>query len=362
MTTITQHLYEWYNIHQRDLPWRQTNDPYAIWLSEVILQQTRVDQGLAYYERFMNIWPDIQKLAAANEQEVLKAWQGLGYYSRARNLLATAREIFTKHQGRFPSEYNQIKALKGVGPYTAAAVGSIAFNLPYAVVDGNVMRVLSRLFGILEAVDSNEGRKKIHALAEALLNRENPGMHNQALMEFGALQCLPTNPDCSRCMLQQFCVAYREKIIDVLPRKSKKILTKTRWFNYLICTSPSGVLMQKRTANDIWKGLYEFPLIETDKAAEESEVLSHPHFLEIASGNSFTINKVSTVFKHKLTHQSIMARFFHLHFVETLISSHKKALSLINENQLPELPLPRLIDRYLQENGLDGKKKIKRNQ
>lgn len=356
MTAITHYLYQWYESHKRELPWRETHDPYAIWLSEIILQQTRVDQGLAYFERFMSLWPDIQSLASANEQEVLKAWQGLGYYSRARNLLAAARDICDNYKGVFPEDFTQLKALKGIGPYTAAAVGSIAFNLPYAVVDGNVMRVIARLFGIKEAVDSNLGKKKIQDMANMLLNQQHPGMHNQAMMEFGALQCVPVKPLCSSCILQQFCIAFKDNMVSELPRKSKKITPKTRWFNYLICTSEDMLLLQKRTSNDIWKGLYEFPLIETFHDASTEEILLHPDLPAIMNEIPFVIKKISGLVKHQLTHQRIIARFFHLRFQQSLVATNKNTLSLINESQLPDFPLPRLIDRYLQEVGLDGTK------
>ncbi|HYG16163.1 MAG TPA: A/G-specific adenine glycosylase, partial [Bacteroidia bacterium] len=255
----------WYALNKRDLPWRNTRDPYKIWLSEVILQQTRVNQGMPYYHKFIEKYPDIAAMAGAHEDEVLKLWQGLGYYSRARNMHQAAKMITYELNGKFPITYTDILKLKGVGSYTAAAIASIAGNEPVAVVDGNVYRVLARYFGIDTPIDSTEGRKTFLKLANELINTENPATYNQAVMEFGALQCKPQNPDCGVCPLKISCIALKQKRVDALPVKSKKTAVKARYFNYLFFEKPGFAHLQKRGQTDIWANLYEFPLAETEK-------------------------------------------------------------------------------------------------
>lgn len=347
-------LTNWYNNHKRALPWRQTNDPYAIWLSEVILQQTRVDQGLAYYQRFLALWPNVNSLAAASEQEVLLQWQGLGYYSRARNLLHTARLVVEKYQGRFPDSYNGLIGLKGIGPYTAAAIASIAFNKPHAVVDGNVQRVLSRLFGVTEPIDSLEGKKAVESIAIQAIQGVDPATHNQAMMEFGALQCVPKSPDCYNCVLKNQCFAFAKGWVAELPLKTKKTKVVARYFNYFIATWPQQsntiTLIRQRLNNDIWKGLFEFPLIETDQEIEFEALMQSKEFNQMFGKQVFTLVRRSEMHKHQLTHRRIMARFYHLHFEQPLVFLDEKNVFLIVDNDFSIYPLPRLIDRYLQQN------------
>lgn len=353
MNAISAFLNEWFIQNQRELPWRASKDPYIIWLSEVILQQTRVDQGIAYFYKFKKQWPSLRSLAKADEQEVLKLWQGLGYYSRARNMLKTAKLIAEKYNGIFPSDYETIRKLPGIGPYTAAAIASIAFDLPFAAIDGNVIRLITRVYGIEEAVDTSVGKKLVQALADELLDQANPGRHNQAMMEFGALYCVPLNPNCLQCGLQQQCIAFQTNQVDKLPLKSRKQKVTKRWFNYLICSVKQGeeefLLLQKRTADDIWLGLWEFPLIESKKELHVEQLMEDGLFKKLASGNSFVITKESAIIKHQLSHQHIMAKFFHVEFMHLVVGKTENVLSLVNKSRLTDYPLPRLIDRYLQQ-------------
>ncbi len=347
---ISEIILEWFKKNCRQLPWRETNDPYKIWLSEIILQQTRVNQGLDYYYRFVERFPDVHRLAAAEEQEVIKLWQGLGYYSRARNLLAAARQVEAEFDGAFPATCQDLLRLKGVGPYTAAAVASIAYNIPVAVVDGNVSRVLSRLYGVEDPVNVPAGEKKIATLAGELLNHAHPGDHNQAMMEFGALQCVPVSPDCPACPLRQYCTAYREKLVDVLPRKQKKATVRNRYFTYLIINEGAYTYINKRTGNDIWKEMYEFPLIEHEKEPDETEIIRAASALTGMGEEQLVITALSEPVRHQLTHRRIIARFLHLQsgpHLEQPPGQWKR----IRFSEVGEHPLPRLIDRYLEVNG-----------
>jgi A/G-specific adenine glycosylase len=312
LNSISATLIQWYEQYKRDLPWRDTDDPYKIWISEILLQQTRVNQGLDYYYRFIERFPDVQSLAAASEDEVLKYWQGLGYYSRARNLHKAAQQVVSRFGGKFPDQYADVLSLSGVGEYTAAAICSFAYNLPFAVVDGNVFRVLARLFGIDTPIDSLQGKKEFKLLANELLDEQHPGQHNQAIMEFGALQCTPVSPACESCPLFTQCVALANGSIAVLPVKTQKIKTRARYFNYLFIKYTDKTYLQKRTGNDVWKNLYEFPLIEADRLLEESEIFQHSYFNKITAGISSGINisLLSAPLKHVLTHQQIYAQCF----------------------------------------------------
>ncbi|PKP51902.1 MAG: A/G-specific adenine glycosylase [Bacteroidetes bacterium HGW-Bacteroidetes-1] len=356
MTQFSYQLIAWYNQNRRELPWRDTTDPYAIWLSEIILQQTRVVQGLSYFQRFIMKWPDVFRLSEASEQEVLRLWQGLGYYSRARNLLASARQVVNDFDGVFPNDYKQLLQLKGVGKYTAAAIVSIAFNKPHAVIDGNVIRVLSRIFGIHDPVDTTSGMNQIEELADTLLNIKNPGIHNQAMMEFGALQCIPVSPDCRNCVFNDQCHALKFNLVQVLPVKSKKVKISQRYFHYFICTEAKGkicsLVLNKRSDQDIWKGMYDFPMIESTKEIQFEELQKDTSFLNWASNPDYTLTAVSDLFTHQLTHQKIFARFYHLRFNTDIILISKNDLSLVDNSKLDLFPLPRLIDRYL--NKLNG--------
>lgn len=333
-------LIEWYKKNKRDLPWRKTNDPYTIWLSEIILQQTRVDQGLSYYYKFIENYPTVNDLAKAPEDEVLKHWQGLGYYSRARNLHFTAKLITNQYKGKFPDNYKSILALKGVGEYTAAAISSFSYNQPYPVIDGNVYRVLSRVFGIEEAIDSTNGKKTFKALAEELIDKKNPATYNQAIMEFGALQCTPKKPKCESCIFNLECFALKNKMIEVLPKKEKKIKQTTRFFNYLVIHDGDYIYLKQRTGKDIWKGLYDFPLIETKKELKQnSEVktcLSNPK-LKIISQTEPT--------KHILSHQKIYATFWKLEINKLL--AIKSDYIKIKLKEINNYPVPKLIENYI---------------
>lgn len=336
----------WYEKNKRDLPWRHTKDPYLVWLSEVILQQTRVDQGLPYYYRFAEQYPNVQSLAATSEDEVLKLWQGLGYYSRARNMHATAKEVVNLHKGKFPDSYEGLLKLKGIGPYTAAAIASFAFGLPYPVVDGNVFRILARYFGISTPIDSSLARKEFTKLAAEQLAEFNPSQFNQAIMEFGAIQCKPVSPDCSQCVLMLSCTAFREKTVGSLPAKQKKIKTRNRFFNYIILRLEEGVYLRKRSINDIWASMYDFPLIETSASLSEKEFLEHPELRKIIRGQDIRLSKVSEEVKHVLSHQVIYARFWEMN-TDASIAIEFESLAFVNEEDIGNYALPKLIENYL---------------
>jgi A/G-specific adenine glycosylase len=342
-------IISWYQLNKRDLPWRNTSDPYLIWLSEIILQQTRVDQGMAYYLKFASKFPTIKHLAKADNEKVMKLWQGLGYYSRARNLHASAKMVATDHKGKFPEEYSEIRKLKGVGEYTSAAIASFAFNKPYAVVDGNVYRVLSRIFGIEIPVDSTQGKKDFQELATELLDKRNPGIHNQAIMEFGALQCKPVNPDCSVCPLMNSCYAFAKKKIAELPVKEKKTKVRNRYFNYIILTNNGTTIINKRTAKDIWTGLYDFPIIETKMELTESKILSSEEWKRIFGKHKYSVRSVSANYKHVLSHQHIFARFWEVECNVELKKINSVSSIVIKQKDLAKYAVPRLIEIYLEK-------------
>lgn len=354
MTTLQEELINWYSVNKRDLPWRKTRSPYHIWLSEIILQQTRVDQGLAYYLKFAGQYPTIQALAAAPEQDVLKLWQGLGYYSRARNLLTAARQVVNEFDGQFPQSFETIKKLKGVGDYTAAAIASMAFREPKAVVDGNVYRVLSRLFAIDTPINTTAGKKIFAELANKLMPKTDSGIYNQAIMEFGALYCKPGRPDCEKCVVSQYCLAFANRQVDFLPVKLKTLKIKQRFFHYLVFLFRlDGVcytLLRKRVGNDIWKGLYDFPLLETDTEGNATEVISTIAENFKLDPSSFTIESVSPEYRHQLTHRQIIARFYQIHLRGNESILNDNSLSLTPQAALHQFPLPRLIDKYLSDN------------
>ena len=335
-TYISNILTTWYRNNKRDLPWRDITDPYLIWISEIILQQTRVVQGISYYLRFVERFPTVEKLAEADEDDVLKYWQGLGYYSRARNLHKAACQVMVDFIGIFPSEHSEVLKLAGVGEYTAAAICSFAYNQPYAVVDGNVYRVLSRLFGIQTPIDSGAGKKEFASLAQELLSKSKPGLHNQSIMEFGALYCVPTSPDCERCPLKINCRAYELNLVAQLPIKSKKTKVVHRFFNYLFVEFEGHTFMQKRIAKDVWQNLYEFPLIETDRLLNSTELLADEAFKTLFFGiNEVVVRKISNPMKHILSHRVIFAQF-----VSVRVSNENEAL-----RELVKVPLKE-IDRY----------------
>lgn len=347
MTQIQSILLQWYNENKRDLPWRDSPTPYQVWISEIILQQTRVSQGYDYYMRFTEKWPTIADLAQATEEEVLKMWQGLGYYSRARNLHRCAKQIAEQHDGHFPADFDALKRLQGIGNYTAAAIASIAFNLPYAVVDGNVYRVLSRLFDIDTPININEGQQVFAQLADTMLNREQPGTHNQAMMEFGALHCVPKNPDCQNCVLQAQCLAAAHGTVAERPVKIDKVKVTVRHFNYLVIRTEDGLYLHKRSGNDIWKNLYDFPMIESKEPLTVEQVVGSDEFKQIIGEQDFTIAKVSPPYTHKLTHRTIIAQFIEIKLSEEACNIQTKNIFLAREKDVANYPIPRLIDLYL---------------
>lgn len=337
---------EWYNNHKRDLPWRNTSNPYPIWLSEVILQQTRVDQGYAYFNRFIAKYPTVDLLAEAEESEILKLWQGLGYYSRARNLHAAAKTIMDTYGGVFPRDYKDVLKLKGVGEYTAAAIVSFAYNEPYAVVDGNVFRVLSRIFAIDEPINSGKGKKIFTELAQLLLDDTNAGLHNQAIMEFGALQCVPVSPDCSICPASDVCLAYNQKKVNLYPRKERKQKVRSRYFYYLDIRDGDCMFLHKRTLKDIWQNLYELPLIETKEQKTIDELQKNDNFKELLSNGEILRIRYEKQIKHILSHQIIYATFYRVDMHDTLLNEDYIRVKIEDADNYP---VSRLVHKYLEE-------------
>lgn len=332
---------DWYRQNKRDLPWRNTKNAYFIWLSEIILQQTRVNQGMNYYLKFVAHYPEVQDLADASEQEVLSDWQGLGYYSRARNLHHAAQEIVSTYGGVFPQTFEEIKKLKGIGDYTASAIASFAFDLPHAVVDGNVFRVLSRVFDIETPIDTTEGKKIFDSLAKEMLGSNPPAIHNQAIMEFGALQCVPVNPNCDVCPLNGMCMAYHNRTVSERPQKQGKIVPRNRYFHYLQFAENGKIVIEKRVQKDIWQHLFQFPLIETPEerpAAEVQDLIFERYGLKPVS--------VSPQIKHILTHQRIYALVWKFDAFPGA-SRMEEPWIVIPEAELGDYPIPRILDRYL---------------
>jgi A/G-specific adenine glycosylase len=336
-------LVSWYRVNKRDLPWRNTTNAYYIWLSEIILQQTRVAQGTPYYLAFVKAYPKIEDLANASEDEVLKIWQGLGYYSRARNLHFTAKDITANYGGQFPNNYEKILKLKGVGSYTAAAITSFAFGLPYAVVDGNVIRVLSRIFGVDAPFDTTIGKKQFQELAQELLIKERSSVYNQAIMEFGAMQCKPKSPDCSICPMQDFCEAYNTNTIAELPVKSKKIKVKNRFLHFLMIEKKGEVYLGKRKSG-IWQGLYEFPFLEFSDRIHERELFSSENWVNIFGDEKVEIQSVSIEFIHVLSHQKLHAQFWKVKINDINLKNYQ----LIAKEELENYPVSRLTEKYFE--------------
>jgi len=335
-------LLEWYAFNKRELPWRHTDNPYFIWLSEIILQQTRVEQGLPYYLKFTKAFPTVTDLAKAKEDKVLKLWQGLGYYSRARNLHYSAKYITEYYNGIFPKTYREILSLKGVGTYTAAAIASFSFGLPYAVVDGNVIRVLARVFGIEISFDSSLGKREYQDIASDLLDKRNPAENNQAIMEFGALQCIPKSPKCSSCPFISVCVAYITNSIDRFPVKIKRTKVKKRFLNYFVIKNNNTVILGKRNQG-IWKGLYEFPFIEYTSKKSEAAVISSTEWGIFFKKSDYKIESVSDEFLHKLSHQHIYARFW----VVNIEGFSLEEYSFVRNSTLKNYPISKLTDKFL---------------
>jgi A/G-specific adenine glycosylase len=340
---FSDELIKWYQEHKRELPWRNTSDAYTIWLSEIILQQTRVEQGLPYFYRFIEKYPTASSFAAADEDDILKLWQGLGYYSRGRNMLKTARFIEEHYQGKFPESYVELIKLKGIGEYTAAAISSFSANEAKAVVDGNVYRVLARYFGISEPINSTTGKKIFILTANDLLNRQHPALHNQAMMEFGALLCKPKNPACGICPVRSGCYAFIHNATAALPVKLKTIKIRQRFFNYFLITDGKSILMNKRDERDIWANMYDLPLIETKSSIETDQILSLPEAITFF-GNKNTIIKTATAKKHVLTHQHLHVQFIQLDQIPVKM---KPGWIFIERINLKKLALPKVIFIFL---------------
>ncbi|MES2628031.1 MAG: A/G-specific adenine glycosylase [Bacteroidota bacterium] len=341
MKGFSEELINWYAGAKRDLPWRNTTDPYLIWLSEVILQQTRVSQGLSYYYAFAERYPSVTDLADAAEQDVLKLWQGLGYYSRARNLRHTAVLVKENYGGRFPADYYSLLKLKGIGPYTAAAVASFAQNEAVAVVDGNVYRVLARLFGIDTPIDTTAGKKQFQQLADELLGTPS-SLHNQAIMEFGATVCKPKVPLCESCVFRLKCQAYKAGTIEFLPQKAKKTKVTERYFNYLVFSHEDDFYLKERQKGDVWQGLYDFPLIESDMGVEDPEFIIH--HADFGDWKGFELKQRSETYVHLLSHRRIKATFWEF---ELKRPDTQSAFTTVNSREPIVYPLPQLIVNYL---------------
>ena len=337
-------LQQWYQLNKRDLPWRNTSDAYVIWLSEIILQQTRVEQGLPYFNRFVEQYPNVNEFANADEGAILKLWQGLGYYSRGRNMLKTAKVIRDSYNGRFPDSYDQLIKLKGIGEYTAAAIASFAANEAKAVVDGNVYRVLARYFGIDEPINSTKGKRTFQKLAESLINKQQPGLHNQAIMEFGAMLCRPKNPACGICPVKQACYAFLHNAVNSLPVKLNKIKVRERYFNYFLVLDGEKILLNKRNDKDIWANMYDLPAVESDALLHADEVVALP-FLTEFFGTEVTITSISAPVKHLLTHQRLFVRFIKLNVLPVKM---KETWFFASTENIKNLAMPKIIYIFIE--------------
>ena len=333
-------IINWYNRNYRDLPWRNTTEAYNIWLSEIILQQTRVSQGLPYYNAFINAFPTVKDLANAEEQQILKLWQGLGYYSRARNLHFTAKYVMENHNGVFPNSYEELLKLKGIGTYTAAAIASFSSNEPVAVLDGNVFRVLSRVFNVDYDISQNSSKKYFIELATKVLSKSKPDIHNQAIMEFGALQCVPKSPNCVECIFNNSCEAFKLKKVSELPLKSKKVKVTKRFLNYILVKDASeNYEMNKRTDNGIWKNLFEFPCIESESEIEETEILNQLNVkYEIKNFHYFDSFDVL----HKLSHQHLNIKFYTIEIKDTVNNGY-------TFEEMKKLPVPIVLHNFIEK-------------
>lgn len=346
---FSEKLVKWYINNKRELPWRATRDAYKIWLSEIILQQTRVKQGLPYYESFLQAYPTVHQLAKASEQQVLRLWQGLGYYTRARNLHKCAKTIVEKFNGKFPETFQQLITLPGVGEYTAAAIASFAYREPVAVVDGNVFRVLSRIYGIDTIINSPQGKNEFTALANSLISEKDPDLHNQAIMEFGATWCTPKNPNCEECIFKSSCFAYTRNMQHQFPVKAKIKNSRKRYFYYVVLEQGKSLMMKKRIEKDIWNGLFDFQLIEKSRPVKVEKLLEEKYLKKIIEDqNNITISKT---YKHVLSHQIIHSRFI-LIKTSRKINGVKDGLAYYSLKKISKLPKPVLVSRFLEDHKL----------
>jgi A/G-specific adenine glycosylase len=347
---FSKKIIEWYQNNKRNLPWRETSDPYKIWLSEIILQQTRVSQGLPYYHKFVTEFPDVHALAASSEEKVLRLWQGLGYYTRARNLHACAKLVVKEFKGVFPSRYYELIQLPGIGEYTAAAIASIAGKEPAAVVDGNVFRVLARVFGIETPINSLAGKKEFSSLANQLIHSADPGEYNQAIMEFGALHCVPKNPKCDDCILSSGCLARQSKLQESLPVKIQSREKQTRYFYYFVVKHGKSIAMTGRQNKDIWKGLYEFYLVEKSRTTKPEKILKEDEKLKKLNP-ILSIETISDTYKHILSHQAIRCRFIVIK-LKRKPARKDFPFQFYTLSAIHNLPKPVLISRFLHDFGL----------
>lgn len=342
-------IIQWYEMNKRDLPWRHTTDPYRIWVSEVILQQTRVEQGLAYYERFVERFPDIEALSNAEEDDVMKMWQGLGYYSRAMNMHRSAKIIHHENQAKFPASYEEIRRMHGVGDYSASAIASIVYGEPCPVVDGNVLRVISRYSGIKEPLNTSAGKKKVKDILAGLIDPAKPGEFNQAIMELGALVCKPKQPLCPECPLRQNCYAYLNNLTAELPYINKPKISRKRYFNYLVILSRQGNLqylwLNKRTGNDIWRNLYDFPLIESETELSDADVKKTGQFKRIIGTDQYSFSPVNENIRHILSHQELRVKFFILYSE----NFHHPDYLKVNVLDLKNYAVPKPIENFLKK-------------
>ncbi|MBS1623130.1 MAG: A/G-specific adenine glycosylase [Bacteroidetes bacterium] len=347
-TRFSSLLLDW-NRHSNDrqMPWKGERDPYLVWLSEIILQQTRVEQGLPYFLRFKESYPTLRHLADAPEDDVMRLWQGLGYYSRARNLHHTAKQIAYELKGIFPSTYHDIVKLKGIGPYTAAAISSFIFGERQAVVDGNVIRVLARVYGIETPFDTTDGKKQFSHLAQELISAEHPGEYNQAIMDFGATVCTPLSPKCGECPFAEMCVAYKQGLIEDLPVRSKKIVKKERFFYYLVLKDEKEMVVSKRSRDDIWKGLYILPYIESDKAIRRNIGQAVSDYL----GQKVKVAGYSKPYSQQLTHQSHQSVFIFVEGID-LQNVHIDGAVRVPLDKLSTFGFPKVVHLFLVENSL----------
>ena len=342
---FSKNLILWYLQNGRSLPWRETKDPYKIWLSEILLQQTRVAQGLPYYLKFIEVFPNVSELANTSEEKVLKLWQGLGYYSRARNLHFTARHIVNQYQGIFPDNYEALLKLKGVGDYTASAIASICFNESTAVVDGNVYRELARVFGMATPINSTSGIKEFKELAQALIDKSQPGAFNQAIMEFGARYCVPQNPICEGCIFSEKCLAFKTKKVNVLPVKINRTKVKHHHFNYIVpISNDNQTLLEQRTGKGIWQNLYQFPLVESDSEVNLDELMNHEEYKVVSEKLkiiNLTLYNTKTIL-HKLSHKHLHTRFW----IAEVPNIRDNAVPL---DEIQTFPVPILIGNFISE-------------
>ena len=350
MQDFTKNIQKWYANNKRALPWRATQDPYHIWVSEIILQQTRVNQGINYYHNFIKAFPDIKTLEKAGPERILKIWQGLGYYNRALNMLTAAKTVVKHHNSTFPSDFATLISLKGIGEYTASAICSISANQPYAVVDGNVTRVISRIFGI-DNKKKSDFEKKIKAIAGSLLDTDQPGTFNQAIMEFGAIQCKPANPNCRTCIFRSSCIAFNHQLIKELPPKQKLAKKRLRYFNYFFLSDKNNVFIKKRKEKDIWSGLFDFPMVETKSNSNYETIISLFSAQNSIQPENLSITKIAGPFHSFLSHQTIILHFYEAN-TRQAYKLNEQDLIITDKFKLNEYTFPITIIKYLKQKGL----------